>query len=281
MLHLLKAQGNIKNTNIKQVDKTIILYYIDFKQQNTKRLFMAKDTENIMEDNNLYIITSISPDTTNNMIIKLSQWVNALPLAKKTEEPTLVKNEEEPITDDTVYIIGQGNHSKILSPYEKFPDSQPVLNIYINSPGGNFEQTYPILSLIDMASARGAIIKTYNLYSAASCASAIAVYGTNGYRYMAERAHNIVHFGNRSMSYHQEGEMVNKTKFITQETFFFKEPYLLRTKITKKELKKYFDHEGSGLLDSTQCLEKGLCDWVITNDGRFVNNAKDLQSKQR
>lgn len=242
---------------------------------------MAKDTENIMEDNNLYIMTSISQDTTNNLIIKLSKWVDTLPFAKKTEHTALVKNEQDPITDDSVYIIGKRNSTKIFSPYEILPKDQPVLNIYINSPGGIFEQTYPILSLIDMASARGAIIKTYNLYSAASCASIIALSGTHGYRYMAERAHNLIHFGNRSISYHQESELVNKTKYIDQETFFFKEPYLLRTKITKKELKKYFDHEGSGLLNAAQCLDKGLCDWVITNDGRFVNNISELKSNQR
>ena len=37
----------------------------------------------------------------------------------------------------------------------------------------------------------------------------------------------------------------------------------------------------SGLLNAGQCLKKGLCDWVITNDGRFVNNIAELKSKHR
>ena len=33
--------------------------------------------------------------------------------------------------------------------------------------------------------------------------------------------------------------------------------------------------------NAKQCLEKGLCDWIITNDGRFINDVKDLKTKQR
>ena len=198
--------------------------------------------KNIMVENNLYITSDITPETTNDAIIKLSQWVNALP--------------EKPTNENT-----------------------PILNIYIDSWGGKFNILHPILTLMNMATARGTIIKTYNLYNASSCASVLAISGTKGYRYMAENGYNLVHFGSRSMNCRQESEITNRTKFINHETFRFKEPYLLRTKISQTELDKYFEHEFSGFLTAEQCLRKGLCDWIITNDGRFVNNIKNIKTR--
>jgi hypothetical protein len=57
--------------------------------------------------------------------------------------------------------------------------------------------------------------------------------------------------------------------------------YLEKTNLTKKEISKFYNIEGSGRLNAIQCLDKGLCDWIITNDGRFVNNVAELKNKQR
>ena len=205
--------------------------------------------KNTMVENNLYITSDINTETTNEVIIKLTQWVDTLPVLPQTN------------TKDTS------------------PQNKPVLNIYINSYGGKFSILHPILTLMNIATAQGVIIKTYNLYHADSCASVIAISGTKGYRYMAENGYNLIHFGSRSMDCRQESEITNRTKFINHETFRFKEPYLLRTKISQNELDKYFEHEFSGFLTAEQCLRKGLCDWIITNDGRFINNIKDLKTR--
>jgi len=240
---------------------------------------MAKDLENTMVDNNVYILTEINNETTNGLLIKLTQWVDKLPLKNNLILPQ--KPEAKDITDDTCYIIGSNKSYKTYTPYEAVPENIRVLNVWINSGGGKDNITQSVLSMFDIASAKGAIIKTYNLRQACSNASIIAVSGTPGYRYMAERAFNYIHFGNKNRQISHENELgfaiADLRHFVNEAKYL----YLEKTKLTKKELNKYYNIEGSGTLSSRQCLEKGLCDWVITNDGRFVNNVAELKAKQR
>ena len=42
---------------------------------------MAKEIENTMVDNNVYLFTDINQQTTNDLIAKLSQWVDKLSFA--------------------------------------------------------------------------------------------------------------------------------------------------------------------------------------------------------
>jgi len=240
---------------------------------------MAKDLENTMVGNNVYILTEITNETTNGLLIQLTQWVDKLPLKNNLIVPQ--KPDEKDITDDTVYIIGKANSYKSYTPYEAVPNNIPVLNVWINSGGGKDNITQSVLSVFNIASAKGALIKTYNLRQAGSNASIIAVSGTPGYRYMAERAFHYIHFGNKGRQISHENEMafaIADLKYFADETKYL---YLEKTKLTKTELKGYYNIEGSGTLSAKQCLQKGLCDWVITNDGRFVNNVNELKSKQR
>lgn len=234
---------------------------------------MAKETElkNAMVDNNIYILTTISPETTNELIAQLSHWVDVLPF------PNHVERNQQPTENDI-----SGNYSKkIYSPYEMVPTSCPTINVYINSNGGKVLVMQSILTLFNMASAKGTIIKTYNLASAISSASMIAISGTLGYRYMAENAYNYIHFGRYSADTAHTDEidiLTNDLKTFDKTTRLM---YLNNTKLTNKELTRYYNTEGAGRLYADQCLQKGLCDWVITNDGRFVNNVNELKSKQR
>ncbi len=234
---------------------------------------MAKETElkNAMVDNNIYILTTISPETTNELIAQLSHWVDVLPF------PNHVERNQQPTENDI-----SGNYSKkIYSPYEMVPTSCPTINVYINSNGGKVVVMQSILTLFNMASAKGTIIKTYNLASASSSASMIAISGTLGYRYMAENAYNYIHFGRYSADTAHTDEidiLTNDLKTFDKTTRLM---YLNNTKLTNKELTRYYNTEGAGRLYADQCLQKGLCDWVITNDGRFVNNINELKSKQR
>ena len=98
---------------------------------------------------------------------------------------------------------------------------------------------------------------------------------------MAENAYNYIHFGRYSADTTHTDEidiLTNDLKTFDKTTRYM---YLNNTKLTNKELTKYYNTEGAGKLYADQCLQKGLCDWVITNDGRFVNNASELKSKQR
>lgn len=240
---------------------------------------MAKDLENTMVGNNVYILTEITNETTNGLLIQLTQWVDKLPLKNNLIVPQ--KPDEKDITDDTVYIIGKANSYKSYTPYEAVPNNIPVLNVWINSGGGKTNITKSVLSVFNMASAKGTIIKTYNLASASSSASMIAISGTLGYRYMAENAYNYIHFGRYSADTAHTDEidiLTNDLKIFDKTTRLM---YLNNTKLTNKELTRYYNTEGAGRLYADQCLQKGLCDWVITNDGRFVNNVNELKSKQR
>lgn len=240
---------------------------------------MAKDLENTMVGNNVYILTVITNETTNGLLIQLTQWVDKLPLKNNLIVPQ--KPDEKDITDDTVYIIGKDNSYKSYTPYEAVPNNIPVLNVWINSGGGKVLVMQSILTLFNMASAKGTIIKTYNIASASSSASMIAISGTPGYRYMAENAYNYIHFGRYSADTAHTDEidiLTNNLKIFDKTTRLM---YLNNTKLTNKELTRYYNTEGAGRLYADQCLQKGLCDWVITNDGRFVNNVNELKSKQR
>lgn len=240
---------------------------------------MAKDLENTMVGNNVYILTVITNETTNGLLIQLTQWVDKLPLKNNLIVPQ--KPDEKDITDDTVYIIGKDNSYKSYTPYEAVPNNIPVLNVWINSGGGKISVMQSILTLFNMASAKGTIIKTYNIASASSSASMIAISGTPGYRYMAENAYNYIHFGRYSADTAHTDEidiLTNNLKIFDKTTRLM---YLNNTKLTNKELTRYYNTEGAGRLYADQCLQKGLCDWVITNDGRFVNNVNELKSKQR
>lgn len=242
---------------------------------------MAKETElkNAMVDNNIYILTTISPETTNELIAQLSHWVDVLPFPNYVEknQPTTGND----ISEDEIRIISGKYSKKMYSPYEMVPTSCPTINVYINSNGGKTLVMQSILTLFNMASAKGTIIKTYNLASASSSASMIVISGTPGYRYMAENAYNYIHFGRYSADTAHTDEidiLTNDLKTFDKTTRLM---YLNNTKLTNKELTRYYNTEGAGRLYADQCLQKGLCDWVITNDGRFVNNIAELKSKHR
>lgn len=233
---------------------------------------MAKDLENTMINNNLYIMTTINSETTMDALIKLTQWVDALPICKKN---AIVKPKK--ITDDTVYVIG----AKIFSPYEAIPSNSPVLNVYINCNGGTCMMTDSILTLFNIASSKGTIIKTYNLNVAGSSASRIAVSGTKGYRYMAQNAYNFIHYGDVSVNVNRASDLEYLQKRPQRHLDLLKQTYVDNTKLTDKEINTFLSIENSGLLSAKECLEKGLCDWVITNDGRFINEIKDIKTRQR
>ena len=238
---------------------------------------MAQILENTMSNNNVYILTNINPETTNDLIAQLSLWVDKLQFRKPLASPYTKKKK---ITDSTIYVI-TSRQDQIYSPYEKMPDNRPVLNVYINSSGGKTSQMQSLLTLFNMASARGTIIKTYNLAHADSSASMIAVSGTRGYRYMSENAFNYIHFGRYTSDTSHTDEIETLMKDLKEFDNTSRNIYLNNTKLTTKELNKYYNSEGTGKLYAKECLEKELCDWIITNDGRFVNNITDLKSKKR
>lgn len=208
------------------------------------------DFKNVIIDRNIYIRTNLNPETTADVIIGLT----------KIEQNTQIN--KNTVTPEKIYEPTQSLHSE-------------VVNVYISSNGGEDSSMFAILHLFDMLKAKGTIIRTYNLSVAASCAGIIAIYGTPGYRYMASHSYNLIHFGryNEKMERQHEIEISHKDVKACNEEF--KNLYLDATNLTRKEVNRYFEKEGSGKLGAKGCLVKGLCDWVITPRG-WTNNVQDL-----
>ena len=225
--------------------------------KHKRGITMAEKNElkNIMKNNNIWILTTINDETTSGLIQQLTEYINSI---KKVSLPC-----------------------KIYAPYEKIPSTTPVLNVYINSCGGKTLVLQSILSMFHQASAMGAIIKTHNIARADSSASMIAVSGTKGYRYMAEDAYNTIHFGNIGNNINHINEIEFSNQYVKNWYTKTQNLYLRTTNLTKKELNKYYNVEQSGFLTAEQCLEKGICDWVITNDDRWVNCVSELKNKAR
>jgi len=214
---------------------------------------MAKDLENTMNGNNVYILTEINPETTNGLIMQLAQWVNSL-------EP-----KKYPV--------------KLYTPYEIIPEGTNILNVWINSGGGNQSQLLSLLNMFNIASAKGTIIKTYNIARANSSASMIAVSGTKGYRFMYQDADNLIHYGCSRSTMNHPNELESINKDLKKSINLMRNIYLTKTNLSDQEISKFYDIEGAGKLNAVQCLKKGLCDWIITNDGRFVKNIKEIKTR--
>ena len=237
-------------------------------------------SENSMKSNNVYIFTNIYEETTNNLIKSLSEWVQTKSMPKPTEEKTneqKSQNLKKQIPGTYVCHRPQksGNTKQsdtIIMPYDKWPENKPLLNVYINSSGGQVYTLLALLSLIHMAKANGTIVRTFNLAWAASAASILTISGTKGYRYMAEDASNYIHFGRAGVIAERQDEIEYKMKTISEHSKLLQKQYLENTSVTQQELDRYFTTEGSGHLNAKECLEKKICDWIITNSGKYVNH---------
>lgn len=207
------------------------------------------DFKNAIIDNNVYIRTYIGPETTSDVITGLT------------------KLEQKISFDESL------NLTEIYTPTDFIPNQ--VVNVYISSNGGEDTTTFAILNLFDMIKAKGAIIRTYNLSYAASNAGVIAISGTQGYRYMASHAYNFIHFGKFTENMSRQSEIDIAFRDLKDSNQEFKDIYLANTRLSKKEINKYFEKEGSGKLYAKDCLAKGLCDWVITPNG-WTSKIEDL-----
>lgn len=226
--------------------------------ENQKKPNDTKAQENTMFENMIFMCTEITEETTNKMTANLIEWVSKL---KPAKAEILAKNT-----------------TTIISPYDEWPENQPVLEVYLQTPGGEIPVAQSIMSLFKMARAKGTIIKTINLSKAASCGSLLAVSGTKGYRYMAEDAYNLIHYGARGGTSTRDGEAERMLQRNNETTNILKKIYLDNTQLSLKEINKYFTFEGAGRLNAKACLEKGICDFVIKNNGQYTNDPKLIQS---
>ena len=163
--------------------------------------------------------------------------------------------------------------AKITSPYDISPDKF-VFDIMINSGGGDVNVYKTISALFALAKSRGAIVRTQNMGGASSCASMLAIQGTPGYRIMADTAYNYIHFGKTTLTIEREGELEIATQNVKINRAQVRKIYQEYTKLTPDEIENFTSLEGAGELFATECLEKHLCDWILTCDGRLIGRSR-------
>ena len=206
---------------------------------------MANTTNNYILDKQVFILGGFDPQETNQMIGELAKMVQSLP----------------------TYPIYSTKHEQ-TSPYDTKDIINPIIDIYINSNGGDASILHSISALLSIARSRGAIIRTTVLCNAASCGSLLAVQGTPGFRIMNEYATHMIHFGASRVRVEKEDEIKLATKYMQQTHKRMEDIYLKHTGLTQAQLKKIMKNE-HGHLFPDECLQHNICDWVIDTFGNI------------
>ncbi len=161
----------------------------------------------------------------------------------------------------------------ITSPYDTKNIKNPIIDIFINSTGGDISALQNLSTLLNIAKFRGAIIRTTVLARAFSCGSLLAIQGTPGFRIMAHDARHLVHFGSATLSISNPDDLEPRAQQIAAFKEIINEKYKTYAKIPKKQLNTMRRCE-SGYLTAPECLKYGLCDWIIGERGKLINNIK-------
>ena len=156
------------------------------------------------------------------------------------------------IGDITQYLSEKEHHDKIL-------------NVFINSPGGEVNVMMNILGLLNLARLNNITIKTYVLGCASSAASIIAVQGD--YRFMTDISRHFIHFGSICdiTTKHSEIDKIyrqNKEYAENMQDLYIKS---CKGKLSREMLLSLQNDE-RGYLNAKQCLKYGLCDVIIEDE---------------
>jgi ATP-dependent protease ClpP protease subunit len=156
------------------------------------------------------------------------------------------------IADITRFILDSTNSNKNLT-------------FIINSPGGSSFILNQISGLLSLAKLKGLSITTFVLGQAGSAASLIAVQGD--IRGISKDSSHFVHFGTVTNIIQKDSEL---DKYHIQNKDYrnrINNVYLnnCRGLLTKKKLFEIQEDE-CGTLTAEQCIEYGLCDFIIEND---------------
>ena len=205
-----------------------------------------KTKANYVRGNAVFLYDSLYRDSTAEMIGDLARMVNEI----------------RPVTEFD-------NKSTIKSPYYIGNDT-PVIDVFINSPGGGIHTMNSIMTFLNIARSKGAIIRTTITGHTASCASMIAIQGTAGFRIMYNASYNIIHYGNSDISVSANGEIDLAAKNEKRYRQSQKEIYKKFTDMTGKEIDECMKTEHH-VYSAQECLEKNMCDWVLTDTSIFIS----------
>lgn len=172
------------------------------------------------------------------------------------------------VRGNNVYILG--DFDKTISGYV-IPDflelvegmagvKDGFINIYINSHGGYCSELLGLLTIIQMAKARGIRIDTYNMGIAYSCGSMLAIMGD--VRYMYRYATNLPHLGTAGIDAQTIEQLNRGTKHINEWFSTILDMYIKNTKMSKKQLEKILKDD-QYYMDAAECHKFGFCDEII------------------
>ena len=140
-------------------------------------------------------------------------------------------------------------------------DEKPeVLNLLINSPGGNLHAAW---SIIDMIQGSSIPVRTIGVGQIASAGLLIFISGWKGYRTLSENCSVMSHqyyWGVEGK--HHELLAVQKEYSLTQERL--NKHFKRTSNLSDAEIEKYLMPPHDVYLDAEEALKLGLCDTVKT-----------------
>lgn len=207
-----------------------------------------KTKANYVKGNSIFLYDSLTRDTTAEIFGDIANMVNKIPQSQKPDSNVVIE-----------------------SPYD-INNSNAVIDIYINSSGGGVHTMNSILTFLNIARNRGAIIRTTVTGYAASCASIIAILGTPGYRIMYNSSYQVVHYGNSNIEVSANGEIdlaAKNEKRIRQDMI---NKYKTFTNLSSKEIHECMKTEHHAF-SAQDCLDKHMCDWILTDIGTFIRRS--------
>ncbi len=213
----------------------------------------SKSLNFISSERTVNIFGTFSIDSMSEMLAELGYIIDKLPF-------------NQPFETSKYY----NDFVKISNPYNLPQNFPPVVDVKINSGGGDVVALKALNAELDRAKAKGVIIRTYVMGWAGSSASLCAVQGTRGFRIMATAAYHYVHFGSVPTRVTQISEEDVAVKSIQRHKQMHFDIYGKNTNLTDKEISHFCNNEGAGTLYAQECLTKGLCDWIQTPTG-YIN----------
>lgn len=135
-----------------------------------------------------------------------------------------------------------------------------LMEIFINSPGGEFTCCTAILNAMEIANKNKISVHTYVVGEAASSASLIAVSGNR--RFIHRHANHFIHFGSYPSVVTKSSEISKLNKELKQFNNMCKSIYLKNTNIGEEMLDKLREDE-FGYLNAEQCKRYKFVDEII------------------
>ena len=171
-------------------------------------------------------------------------------------------------TSGNVYIMGEFDNTisenviphivKRIDEIEDKPDAK--LFFYINSNGGYCHELYNLLTLIDIAKAKGIKIYTIVCGRAYSCGSMLAIHGDH--RAIYKYGTHLMHLGEAGSSAKTFKQLERESENIKEHFENIVKMYVENTNIPEKQVREML-LDDSCFLNAEQCKKLGLVDEII------------------